>query len=253
MKVPVDDWLCRKFEKLNILCRRFTHHGLQKLLGWLVKPRRTLKWYNMYTDKKDFSRSKVFSWTNQPARLNSSFPRIANRSLPSAPASRHVSQDTLRKWERAARDQSYMCNQAASFSLCLTKVQDSMTNQLKLLQNDKGKGKSTGKTHQAIEELDFLITFNKSITQAMARTMQDLLEGVFINVANFTLTRRDNYLDYLKAGIKQDTLNALKTAPLHMSALFPDHLISKTEEEIRHHEEKRTSGPSHKGSQRFHP
>ena len=87
----------------------------------------------------------------------------------------------------------------------------------------------------------------------MARTMQDLSSGVFINVANFTLTRRDSYLDYLKAGIKQDTLNALRTAPLHMSALFPDHLISKAEEEIRHREEKRTSGPSHKGSQRFHP
>ena len=87
----------------------------------------------------------------------------------------------------------------------------------------------------------------------MARTMQDLLEGVFINVANLTMTRKDSYLDYLKAGIKQDTLNALRTAPLHMSALFPDHLISKAEEEIRHHEDKRTSGASHKGSQHFHP
>ena len=257
VKVPVDDWLCRKFEKLNITVQEGYPSRASETAGLVrdqfVKPPRTLKWYDMYTDKKDFSRSKVFSWTNQLARLNSSFPRIANRSLPSAPASRPVSQDTLRKWERAARDQSYMCNQAASFSRCLTKVQDSMTTQLKSLQNDKGKGKSTGKTHQAIEELDFLITFNKSITQAMARTMQDLSEGIFINVANLTLTRRDSYLDYLKAGIKQDTLNALRTAPLHMSALFPDHIITKAEEEIRHHEEKRTSGPSHKGSQRFHP
>ena len=113
-----------------------------------------------------------------------------------------------------------------------------MASQLKVLQNDKGKRKASGKSHQAVEELDFLITFNKSITQAMARTMQDLSEGVFINVANLTLTRRDSYLDYLKAGIKQDTLNALRSAPLHMSALFPDHLISKAEEEIRHHEDK---------------
>ena len=126
-----------------------------------------------------------------------------------------------------------------------------MASHLKVLQTDKGKGKSTGKSHQAVEELDFLITFNKSITQAMARTMQDLSEGVFINVANLTLTRRDSYLDYLKAGIKQDTLNALRSAPL--SALFPDHLISKAEEEIRHHEDKRNTGSSHKGSNRFHP
>ena len=121
-----------------------------------------------------------------------------------------------------------------------------------MLQNDKGKGKAIGETHQAIEELDFLITFNKSITQAMAKTMQDLSECVFINVANLTLTRRDSYLDYLKAGIKQDTLNALRTAPLHMSALFLDHLISKAKEEIRHSEDKRTSGSSHK-AHRFHP
>ena len=174
VKVPVDDWLCQKFEKLNITVEGYPSQASETaglFRDQFVKPPRTLKWYDMYTSKKDFSRSKVFSWTNQPARLNSSFPRIASRSLPSAPASRPVSQDTLRKWERAARDQSYMCNQAASFLRCLTKVQDSMTTQLKLLQNDKGKGKSTGKTHQAIEELDFLITFNKSITQAMARTM----------------------------------------------------------------------------------
>ena len=48
-------------------------------------------------------------------------------------------------------------------------------------------------------------------------------------------------------------MNALRSAPLHMSALFPDHLISKAEEEIRHHEEKRTPGSSLKGSHRFHP
>ena len=87
----------------------------------------------------------------------------------------------------------------------------------------------------------------------MARTKQDLSEGVFINVVNFTLARRDSYLDYLKAGIKQDTLTSFRTAPLHRSALFPDHLITKADEEIRHHEDKRTPSASHKGSHRFHP
>ena len=90
-----------------------------------------------------------------------------------------------------------------------------MFTQLKLFQGDKSKGKSTSKVHQAVEELDFLVTFNRSITQAMDRTMQDLSEGVLINVANFTLTRRHSYLHYIKAGIKQDTLNTLRTAPLH--------------------------------------
>ena len=113
-----------------------------------VKPPKTLKWYNMHCEKKDFSRSKVYTWTNEPARLNSTFPRIANRSLPSAPPpSRPVSQDTLRKWERAARDQSYMCNQAAAFSRCLTNVQDNMTSQLKLIPKCYVKGEICFKGH----------------------------------------------------------------------------------------------------------
>ena len=103
------------------------------------------------------------------------------------------------------------------------------------------------------EELDYLITFNRSITQAMACTMQDSSNGVFINMANLTLAHRDSYLEYLKAGIKQDTLTSLRTGLIHMSALFPDHLLSKAEEEIRHYEDKHTAGPAHKIPQHYHP
>ena len=161
VKVPVDEWLCRKMEKLNITVQEGYPSGTSENAGLsrdqFVKPPKTLKWYNVHCEKRDFSRSKVYTWTNEPARLNSTFPRIANRSLPSAPASRPVSQDTLRKWERAARDQSYMCNQAAAFSRCLTKVQDNMTSQLKLIQGVTSKGKSASKIAQAAEELDFYL------------------------------------------------------------------------------------------------
>ena len=150
VKVPVDDWLCRKFERLK--------------QDQFIKLLKTLKWYGMHTDKKDFSRCKVHTWTNEPARLNSSFPRIANRSLPSAPASRPVSQDTLRKWEKAACDQTYMCNQVAAFSRCLTKVQDSMASQLKIIKSVTYKCKSASKLHEAADELDYLVTFNRSTT-----------------------------------------------------------------------------------------
>ena len=88
-----------------------------------------------------------------------------------------------------------MCNQAAAFSRYLTIVPENMSSKLKIIQGVTSKGKSSSKLHQATEELDFLITFNRSITQAMARTMQDLSDGVFINVANLTLVRRDSYLD----------------------------------------------------------
>ena len=137
----------------------------------------------------------------------------------------------LRRWERTAREQTLMCNQAAGLSRCLTRVQDAMSTQLKSLLFDT-KGKSSEKLRKAVDELDYLVTFNRSISQAIARTMQDLSEGVFISMSNFTLARRDSYLEYLHAGVKQDTLNALRTSPVHLNSLFPDQLIAKVEEEI---------------------
>ena len=82
VKVPVDEWLCRKMEKLNINVqegypsRTSENAGLSR--DQFVKPAKTLRWYNMHCEKKEFSRSKVYTWTNEPARLNSTFSRIAN-------------------------------------------------------------------------------------------------------------------------------------------------------------------------------
>ena len=145
-----------------------------------------------------------------------------------------------------------MCNQAAGLSRCLTRVQDSMNTQLKTLRLDS-KGKSSEKMRKAVSELEYLTAFNRSISLAMARTMQDLSEAVFINMANFTLACRDSYLDYLHAGVKQDTVNALRTSPVHLNALFPDQLIAKAEEEISKSEERRSSGTLRQQQGRFHP
>ena len=102
-----------------------------------------------------------------------------------------------------------MFNQAAALSRCLTKVSESLVTQQKVLHGDKGKDKLPSKEYQAVDELDYLVTFNRSITEAMARTKQDLSEGIFINMANLILPHRDSYLNYLRAGIKQDIVNAL--------------------------------------------
>ena len=87
----------------------------------------------------------------------------------------------------------------------------------------------------------------------MARTMQDLSEGVFISMANFTLAHRDSYLEYLHAGVKQDTLTALRTAPVHLHSVFPNQLITKAEEEICRSEERRSSGQPHRHQGCFQP
>ena len=74
---------------------------------------------------------------------------------------------------------------------------------------------------------------------------------VFVNMANVTLLRRDSYLAYLKAGIKADTLAALRTAPLHLPTLFPDTVIKQAEEDISNYDKGR-SGPVYKKG-RYHP
>ena len=146
VRLPVDEWLCRKFERLNVTVaegypsRNSQTGGL--LRDQFVKTPRSSKWYAMHTDKKDSASATVCDWSPEPAKLNTTFTRVARRTLPYAPASRTFSQDTLRRWERAFREQSVMCNQAAGLSRCLIKVQDSMVTQLKSLRVDTGKGKA---------------------------------------------------------------------------------------------------------------
>ena len=62
--------------------------------------------------------------------------------------------------------------------------------------------------------------------------MEHLTDFVFVIMANTTLLRRDSYLAYLKAGIKADTMAALRTAPLHLSTLFPDSVLKQAEEPL---------------------
>ena len=254
VKLPVDDWLCRKMSKLNLTItegyptRNTNNAGL--LRDQFIKHPRSSRWYGMHAE--DSESSTVRTWSPDPAKLNHSFSRVAHRNLPTAPPSWAFSQDLLRRWERAAREQTIMCIQAAGLSRCLTRVQDSMSTQLKTLHLDS-KGKSSEKIKQAVNELEYLTTFNRSVSQAMARTLQDLSEGVFINMANFTLARRYSYLDYLHAGVKQDTVNALRTSPVHLNSLFLDLLITKAEEEICRSEERHSSGTSHRHQGRFHP
>ena len=63
----------------------------------------------------------------------------------------------------------------------------------------------------------------------------------------------DSYLEYLHAGVKQYTLNALRMSPVHLNSLFPDQLITKAEEEICRSEERRSSGQSHRHQSPFNP
>ena len=143
-----------------------------------------------------------------------------------------------------------ICNQAAGFHRCLVKVQQDMQSQLKAIKVEN-KGKLAAKFSAATEELQFLMDFNSSICQAMAKSMEHLTDFVFVNMANLTLLRRDSYLSYLKVGIKADTLAVLRTAPLHLPTLFPDSVIKQAEEDITSFDKSRSGSVYKKG--RYHP
>ena len=125
--------------------------------------------------------------------------------------------DSLRRWEKAARESTYVCNQAARFSRCLSKVQQGMQSQLKVLQSGQTKAKSSGKIGTATEELHYLMNFHASITQCMAKAMEHLSDFAFVSMAKVTLVRRDSYLAHVKSGLKQDTL--LLCVKLHWTYL----------------------------------
>ena len=125
-----------------------------------------------------------------------------------------------------------------------------MQSQLKAIRSEQ-KGKSTSKVTEATEEMQFFLDFNSSICQAMAKSMKHLTDFVFVTMANTTLLRRDSYLAYLKAGIKADTMAALRTAPLHLSTLFPDSVLKQAEEDISASDKGRSGSPYKKN--RFHP
>ena len=110
--------------------------------------------------------------------------------------------------------------------------------QLRKIQSEQSKGKSSEKTSSATDELEYVMNFNSSITQCMAETMEHLSEFVFINVANMTLARRDAYLAHVKAGITQNTLSALRQTPIHLDKLFTNQTLKRAEEDIAQFENK---------------
>ena len=125
-----------------------------------------------------------------------------------------------------------------------------MQSQLRTIWTES-KGKTASKVSAATDELQFLLDFNSSVCQAMAKAMEHLTDFVFVNMANTTLLRRDSYLSYLKAGVKADTLNALRSAPLELDTLFPDSVIKQAEEDISNFDRNRSGSVYKKG--RYHP
>ena len=100
VKLPVDDWLCRKMANLNLTVKEGyptrNTDNTSLLRDQFIKTPRPSRWYGMHAEKDNES-STVRTWSPDPAKLNHSFSRVARRNMPSAPPSRVFSQDLLRR------------------------------------------------------------------------------------------------------------------------------------------------------------
>ena len=227
--LPPEDWLCRKLETLNLVLiegypSKSSEPGGLHVDHFLRPPKSQNRWYGIHpAEPKDPLRpgKSVNTWPNDTARLNSAFPRICKPSVANShPPGRPIAQDTLRKWEKAAKEISYVCNQSAGFNRCITKIQDSVQENLKTLQTELSKGKSSGKAQAALDELHYLASFNQNVSFAMGKSLQHLSDFICVQMANLTLARRDAYLDNLKAGVKPDTLSGLRNCPLYAPSML---------------------------------
>ena len=244
--MPPDDWLCQKLERLNLTVAEGYPSRSQDSAGlkrdqFMKVPKTQSKWYKMHLMKPDGPHRpgrSVFSWHNTEAKVNSQFPRITKATAYPAtgPPSRPISQESLRRWERTARENSYIINHAAGFNRCSTELQDKMSQNITLLYSRLNKGKAPQEVTNALNDLRDLMAFHQRVSVAMGTSLQHIADSLFVHMANLILIRRDSYLDFVKTGVKQDTMNLLRNAPLFGYGLFLDAAIMTAEQDIQKHE-----------------
>ena len=133
VQMPREDWLCKKLNKLNITLVEGYPSRSSEASGQFLRPAKSQsKWYGLYSNHKA-DPSAVSICNTNACKLNSCYSRVSRQSglTSTSLTSWRISQETLQRWEKFAREATVICNQAASFNRCLFKVQQSMQDQLK--------------------------------------------------------------------------------------------------------------------------
>ena len=111
-----------------------------------------------------------------------------------------------------------------------------MTQNIALLCSKLNKGKTPKEVSNALTDLRDLMAFHQRVSVAMGTSLQHIADSLFVHMANLVLIHRDSYLDFVKTGVKQDTMNLLRNAPLFGYGLFPDAAIMTAEQDITKYE-----------------
>ena len=235
--LPIDDWLCKKLDRINLTLENgypsVTSESAPLPKDNFIRHNTGVsRWYDLYKPDgmQEMTDGKATCWSNAAAKINAGFPRIARAAIShKPPPSRPITQENLRRWERATKNRTYICNQAAGFSRCLTKLHGDIDSQVDIV----SRYPSGHAEHQkALDELRHLLTFNAQVTVSMKKSIQDLTDTAFHDLANIVLLRRDAYLDNLKLGVKPDTAALLRLAPVHLNTLFAEDVVTKAEKEV---------------------
>ena len=195
----------------------------------------------------------LFSWSSSEAKVNPQFPRIIKASSypPSGPPSRPISQESLRRWERCAREGSYAVNSAAGFNRCTSELQERIASNVSFLCGKINKGKAPKDVTEALKDIKDLLAFHQNVSMAMGTALQHLADSLLVHLANLILLRQDSYLEFVKPGVKPNTWNLLRNTPMFGYGLFPDSVLNTTEQDINRHESAGVApGPGSGASQR---
>ena len=137
-----------------------------------------------------------------------------------------------------------------------------MSQNVAVLSARLSKGKAQKETSDALNDLCDLLAFHQKVSIALGTSLQHLADSLSVHMSNMILLRRDSYLDFVKPGVKQDTMNSLRNAPMLGYALFPDAAIMTAEQDIKKTESSSVAqgpgpgAPRHtnwRGSHRFKP
>ena len=192
--MPPDDWLCQKLERLNLTAAEGYPSRAQDSAGlkhdqFIKMAKLQSRWYSMHLIKPDGPHrpgSSVFSWRNTEAKVNPQFPRITKASAYPAtgPPSRPISQESLLRWERAAREDSYIINHAAGFNRCSAELQDRMTQNINLLCTRLSKDKVSKDVSSTLNDLRDFMAFHQRVSVAMGTSLQHIADSLFVHLAN---------------------------------------------------------------------
>ena len=105
------------------------------------------------------------------------------------------------------------------------------------LQSKINKGKASKEVTKALKDVKDYVAFHQStMSVAIGTALQHLADSLFVHLSNLILLRRESYLEHVKSGIKPDTWNLLRNAPMFGHCLFPDSVLATAEQDINKHE-----------------